>query len=137
SSRQLAEEACEIEMVRLAEPIGRQDQYIAAFGNVTAFTFHQSGEVDVEPVPVRDEVLDELESNLLILWSGVERPASVVLSEQGRRLRELEPDVIERMHSIKEIGREVHRLLVEGDVDRYGELLHHHWTQKRRLASKM
>lgn len=137
SSRQLAEEACEIEMARLGEPIGKQDQYIAAFGSVTAFTFGTDGSVQVEPVPVRDEVLDELETNLVILWSGVERPASVVLSEQGRRLRELLPDVIESMHAIKDIGHEVYRLLVGGDVDRYGELLHHHWTQKRKLASKM
>jgi D-glycero-alpha-D-manno-heptose-7-phosphate kinase len=137
SSKQLAEEASEIEMVKLGEPIGKQDQYIAAFGNVTAFTFETDGSVIVEPVPVRDEVLDELETNLTIFWSGVERPASVVLSEQGQRLRELEPGVIERMHAIKEIGREVYRLLVDGDVDRYGELLHHHWTQKRKLASKM
>lgn len=137
SSRQLAEEASEIEMVRLGEPIGKQDQYIAAFGSVTAFTFHPDGRVDVEPVPVRDEVLDELETNLVIFWSGIERPASVVLSEQGQRLRELEPEVIERMHAIKEIGHEVYRLLVDGDVDRYGELLHHHWTRKRKLASKM
>jgi len=137
SSRQLAEEACHIEIDLLGEPVGKQDQYIAAFGSVTAFTFHPGGEVEVEPVPVRDEALDELESNLVIVWSGVERPASVVLSEQGKRIRELEPDVVERMHAIKEIGREVHRLLVEGDVDRYGELLHHHWTQKRKLASKM
>lgn len=137
SSRQLAEEASEIEMVRLGEPIGKQDQYIAAFGNVTAFAFNTDGSVEVTPVPVRDEVLDELETNLVIFWSGVERPASVVLSEQGRRLRELEQPVIDRMHAIKEIGREVYRLLVDGDVDRYGELLHHHWTQKRKLASKM
>lgn len=137
SSRRLAEEACEIEMVRLGEPIGKQDQYISAFGSVTAFTFGTDGSVVVEPVPVRDDVLDELETNLVIFWSGVERPASVVLSEQGRRLRELEPEVIDRMHAIKEIGHEVYRLLVTGDVDRYGELLHHHWTQKRKLASKM
>lgn len=137
SSRQLAEEACEIEMVRLGEPIGKQDQYIAAFGSVTAFTFHTDGSVEVAPVPVRDEVLDELETNLVILWSGIERPASVVLSEQGQRLRELQPDVLERMHAIKEIGHEVYRLLAAGDVDRYGELLHHHWTAKRKLASKM
>jgi D-glycero-alpha-D-manno-heptose-7-phosphate kinase len=137
SSRQLAEEACTIEIEHLGEPIGKQDQFIAAFGSVTAFTFGPDGSVAVEPVPVRDEVLDELETNLVIFWSGIERPASVVLSEQGRRLRELEPDVIERMHSIKEIGREVYRLLIDGDVDRYGELLHHHWTAKRKLASKM
>jgi len=137
SSRQLAEEACTIEMDRLGEPIGKQDQYISAFGNVTAFTFHPDGSVEVTPVPVRGEVLDELETNLVIVWSGIERPARVVLSEQGKRLQELEPDVIERMHKIKELGHEVHRILVSGDLDRYGELLHHHWTQKRKLASKM
>jgi D-glycero-alpha-D-manno-heptose-7-phosphate kinase len=137
SSRQLAEEACTIEIEHLGEPIGKQDQFIAAFGSVTAFTFDKGGSVGVEPVPVRDEVLDELETNLVIFWSGIERPASVVLSEQGRRLRGLEPDVIERMHAIKEIGHEVYRLLTAGDVDRYGELLHHHWTAKRKLASKM
>lgn len=137
SSRQLAEEACEIEMVRLGEPVGRQDQYIAAFGNVTAFTFEPGGAVHVEPVPVTDEILDELHTNLVILWSGIERPAKVVLGEQGARLRDLDPDAIERMHRIKELGREVYRLLVAGDLDAFGELLHHHWTQKRRLASRM
>jgi D-glycero-alpha-D-manno-heptose-7-phosphate kinase len=137
SSRQLAEEACSIEIDRLGEPCGKQDQYIAAFGNITAFTFCPDGAVLVEPVPVRDEALDELETNLVIVWSGIERPARVVLREQGQRIRELEPDVIERMHRIKELGHEVYRLLAAGDVDRYGELLHHHWTQKRKLASKM
>ncbi|UQA56342.1 sugar kinase [Polyangium aurulentum] len=137
SSGQLAEEACNIEIDRLGEPIGKQDQYIAAFGNVTAFTFAPDGSVGVEPVPVRDEVLDELESNLLIIWSGIERPARIVLSEQGQRIRDLEPDVVERMHRIKEMGRETYQLLVDGDLDRYGELLHHHWSNKRKLASKM
>ena len=137
SSEQLAREACALEIDRLGEPIGKQDQYIAAYGNITAFTFAEDGSVQVEPVPIRDEVMDELESNLLIVWSGVERPARLVLAEQGQRLRELEPDVIERMHRIKEIGREVHRLLVAGKLDDYGDLLHHHWTQKRQLASKM
>jgi D-glycero-alpha-D-manno-heptose-7-phosphate kinase len=136
SSRQLAEEACQIEIERLGEPIGKQDQYIAAFGNVTAFTFDTDGAVGVAPVPVRDEVLDELESNLLIIWSGIERPARVVLSEQGQRIKE-DPDVVERMHRIKEMGHEVYRILVAGDLDSYGELLHHHWSNKRKLASKM
>lgn len=137
SSEQLAREACAIEIERLGEPIGKQDQYIAAYGNITAFTFEPDGSVRVEPVPIRDEVMDELESNLLIVWSGIERPARVVLSEQGRRLRALEPEVIDRMHRIKGIGREVYRLLVAGRLDEYGDLLHHHWTQKRRLASNM
>lgn len=137
STEQLAREACEIEIEKLGEPIGKQDQYIAAYGGVTAFTFERDGAVHVEPVPCRDEVLDELQNNLLIIYSGVERPASVVLSEQGKRVRDLDPDTVERMHRIKELGHEVYRLLVDGDVDRYGELLHEHWTNKRKLASKM
>jgi D-glycero-alpha-D-manno-heptose-7-phosphate kinase len=137
SSAQLAEEACAIEMDRLHEPIGKQDAYIAAFGSVTALTFAEDGTVGVEPVPVKDEVLDELEANLVIVYSGTERAARSILGEQGARIDRLEPAVLERMHAIKEIGHEVYRLLVRGDVDRYGELLHQHWSAKRKLASKM
>lgn len=137
SSRQLAEEACQIEIERLGEPVGKQDQYIAAFGSVAAMTFERDGSVVVEPVPARSEVLDELEANLVIVYSGIERPARVVLAEQGQRLAGDEPGMAARMHRIKEIGYEVVRLLVSGDVDRYGELLHAHWTEKRQLASAM
>ena len=137
SSRQLAEEACELEMVRLAEPIGKQDQYIAAFGNVTALTLDEDGTVHVEPVPIREEVLDELQNNLVIMYSGVERSASSVLKEQGSRVQKSEDAVLAGMHRIKELGHDVYDLLVKGEVDRYGELLHEHWTNKRKLASKM
>jgi D-glycero-alpha-D-manno-heptose-7-phosphate kinase len=137
SSRQLAEEACTIEIDRLGAPIGKQDQYIAAFGNVTALTFERDGTVQVEPVPVRDEVLDELESNLLILYSGVERPAQRVLSEQDAALRAGGGTATEGMHRIKQIGHEIYRLLCDGDLDRYGELLHEHWERKRSQASSM
>ncbi len=136
SSRQLAEEACTIEIERLGEPIGRQDQFIAAFGNLTAMTFDSDGTVHVEPVPLRDETLDELESNLVIAYTGVERPAKVVLAEQGERLR-LDEDAIAKMHRIKAMGHDVYELLVRGDLDAYGELLHEHWCQKRKLASTM
>lgn len=74
-------------MHRLGEPIGKQDQYIAAFGNVTALTLDKDGTVHVEPVPVKDEVLDELANNLVIMWSGIERAASSVLEEQGARVQ--------------------------------------------------
>lgn len=137
SSRQLAEEACELEMVRLGEPIGKQDQYIAAFGNVTALTLDKDGSVHVEPVPVRDEVIDELTNNLIIMWSGIERAASSVLAEQGSRVQKKDSSTLDGMHRIKALGHEVYDLLVKGETDRYGELLHEHWTNKRKLASKM
>lgn len=137
SSRQLAEEACELEMNRLGEPIGKQDQYIAAFGNITALTLDTDGAVHVEPVPIRDEVMDELANNLLIMWSGIERAASSVLAEQGQRVQKKDEATLEGMHRIKALGHDVYDLLVKGDIDRYGELLHEHWTHKRKLASKM
>jgi len=137
SSRDLAEQACALEIDRLGAPIGKQDQYIAAFGGVTAFTFNPDGTVHVEPVPVEDTVLDELQNNLCIIYSGVERAASVVLAEQGQRVRDLDPGTVERMHRIKALGHDVYKILVSGNIDAYGELLHEHWTNKRKLASKM
>lgn len=137
STKQLAEEACDLEMNRLGDPVGKQDQYIAAFGNITALTLDRDGTVHVEPVPVRDEVVDELESNLLIFYSGIERSARDVLAEQGANVKKKAAGTVEGMHRIKEIGHEVYRLLVRGDIDSYGELLHDHWTRKRALASKM
>lgn len=137
STKQLAEEACHIEIELLGEPIGKQDQYISAYGGVTALTFHKDGSVEAERVPAREEVLDELESNLLIFYSGVERSASVVLREQGQTIAQNKGDAVQRMHRIKELGYETRKLLLDGDVDRYGELLHEHWTNKRKLASKM
>ena len=136
-SQQLAEEACHIEIDRLGEPVGKQDQYIAAFGSVIAMTFNVDGSVEVERVPVRDEVLDELESNLVVVHSGVEREARVVLQEQGRSLREPDGKASSELDRIKELGHEVYDLLVSGEVDRYGELLHEHWTRKRRITSAM
>ena len=137
SSEQLAREACQIEIDILKEPIGKQDQYIAAYGGITAFTFNKDGTVIPERVDVSADVVDELETNLTIFYSGVERAASSVLKEQGRQIRENKDDTVKRMHRIKELGYETRDLLLKGDVDRYGEMLHEHWTNKRKLASNM
>lgn len=137
STRQLADEACELEMNRLGEPVGKQDQFIAAYGNVTALTIDKDGTVHTEPVPVSDEALDELQNNLVVVYSGIERPAKVVLGEQGERAKKQDSATIAGMNRIKELGHEVYRLLVRGDTHAYGELLHEHWMSKRQLASKM
>jgi len=137
SSQQLAEEACRIEIDILKEPIGKQDQFISAYGGITAFTFNTDGSVGAERVPIRPEVLDELESNLLIFYSGVEREASSVLSEQGKSITTNHDNAVERMHRIKALGHETKRILTSGDIDAYGELLHEHWMNKRKLAANM
>jgi D-glycero-alpha-D-manno-heptose-7-phosphate kinase len=137
SPARLAREACELEMVRLGEPVGKQDPYIAAYGNVVALRIARDGNVEVEPVPVAAGVLERLSSNLLVVYSGVERPAKLVLTEQSERLQQGQSPTLAGMHRIKALGQDVYELLVRGDVDRYGELLHEHWQYKRQLASKM
>lgn len=134
---QLAEEASHVEIDILKEPIGKQDQYIAAYGGITAFTFNKDGTVDAERVPVKDEIVDDLESNLLVFYSGVERKASVVLAEQAKTIKGNTDDAVNRMHRIKALGYETRRILVAGTLDEYGELLHEHWTMKRKLTSNM
>lgn len=137
SPAQLAEMACDIEIDRLGQPVGKQDQYISAFGGVSAITIDTDGSVHVEPVPAREEVLDELQSNLAVFYTGVERQAATVLREQVANVEAGRRATTDGMHRIKALGREVYRLLVDGDVDRYGELLHEHWQRKRALASSM
>lgn len=134
---QLAEEASHVEIDILKEPIGKQDQYIAAYGGITAFTFNKDGTVDAERLPVKDEIVDDLESNLLVFYSGVERKASVVLAEQAKTIKSNTDDAVNRMHRIKALGHETRRILVAGTLDEYGELLHEHWTMKRKLTSNM
>jgi D-glycero-alpha-D-manno-heptose-7-phosphate kinase len=136
-AEQLAREACQLEIDVLKEPIGKQDQYIAAHGGISAMTFHPDGRVDVERLNLREEVIDELETRLLIFYSGVERAASSVLVQQAGSIVENRDAAVERMHRIKALGHETRRILLAGELDSYGEMLHEHWTQKRRLAAGM
>jgi D-glycero-alpha-D-manno-heptose-7-phosphate kinase len=107
---------------------------MAAFGRVTALTFDRDGSVHVESVRVPDQALADLESNLLVFHTGIERRASDLLAEQGANLANPKAPSVEAMHQIKAIGHEVRRLLERGDVDSFGDLLHAHWLHKRKLA---
>jgi len=136
-AEQLAREACHLEIEVLGEPIGKQDQYIAAYGGISAMTFHPDGRVEVERLDLRDEVIDELESRLVVFYSGVERAASSVLVQQASSIVENRDAAVDRMHRIKALGRDTREILLSGALDSYGELLHEHWMQKRRLAASM
>ena len=136
-AEQLAREECHLEIEVLKEPIGKQDQYIAAYGGISAMHFHPDGSVDVERLPVREEVIDDLESNLVIYYSGIERAASTVLKEQARTIVENKDAAVQRMHRIKALGHETKAVLLSGEIDKYGEMLHEHWMNKRKLASNM
>ena len=137
TQKQLAEEACHIEIDILGEPIGKQDQYIAAFGGVTCLTFGKNGEVLVEPLRVSPETLDLLESNLHLFFTGKERQASDILSEQDQKSREDDPAMIDNLHQVKEIGLQTRKYLERGTVDELGDLFHAHWETKKKRSAKM
>lgn len=137
TQRQLAEEAYHIEKEILGEPVGKQDQYIAAFGGLTCLTFAKDGQVTVEPLQIADEALDKLTGNILFFYSGVERSASELLIEQEKKSRENDSGMIQSLHQIKEIGLETKAALEQGEVDRFGELLHVHWETKKKRSPKM
>jgi len=137
SQKQLAEEACHIEIDILKEPIGKQDQFMAAFGGVTCLTFDRNGDVLVEPLQIPREALEQLDNNLLMFFTGTERSASEILREQDQKSKADDPEMIQNLSQIKEIGLETRKHLEKGDVDMLGELFHVHWEIKKKRSSKM
>jgi D-glycero-alpha-D-manno-heptose-7-phosphate kinase len=134
SKHRIAELACSIEIEKLGMPIGKQDQFAAAFGGVNAFTFEREG-VAVEPLRLSRDVVEGLERGILLFYTGVAREAARVLTEQNRATLSGAAGVIEPLHTIKAVAAEVKRCFEMGDLGRFGELLHASWEQKKRLAS--
>jgi D-glycero-alpha-D-manno-heptose-7-phosphate kinase len=136
-SQQLAEEAYHIERDLLGEPVGKQDQYLAAFGGVTTMDIALDGVVKVGSLSFDENVLDNFESNLLLFYTGVRRSASDILKSQDTRAQESESDVLMRLDRIKEIGFEIRQAILAGDVKRFGELMDVHWQTKKQLSGKI
>ena len=134
---QLAEEACDIEIHRLKEPVGKQDQYIAAFGGITSFTIDTSGQVTVEPLQLSSDVVAALEDNLLLLFTGFTRRASTILGHQDAQTRRADPAMLHNLDQVKQIGYDIRRALQAGDLRAFGELMHTHWLQKRARSAGM
>jgi D-glycero-alpha-D-manno-heptose-7-phosphate kinase len=130
----LAEEACRIEIDLLKEPIGKQDQYVAAFGGINCYDVEKDGTVRVSPLQLSSHSIAELESNLLFFHTGIERDASKILGRQKSDEESGVKRVIDSMHRIKEIGFEVRDALKRGDLRRFGELLDAHWQTKKNLS---
>jgi len=137
SPQQLAEEAYTIEVEILKEPIGKQDQYIAAFGGIKCLDIKQDGQVDVTPVQVHDDTIQDMENSILLFYTGIQRRSSEILREQSQSVARDQGQVVEAMHTIKGIGYEVKAALEAGDLTHFGELLHQHWETKKRLSGKI
>ena len=136
-TQELAEMACFIEIDRLGEPIGKQDQYIAAYGGITSFNFNPDDTVTVEPVSISAETLYDLEDNLLLFFTGLSRNASSILEEQNKRTQESDMDMLNNLHVVKELGLRSRRALEDGDATLFGEIMHEHWEHKKQRSSGM
>jgi D-glycero-alpha-D-manno-heptose-7-phosphate kinase len=134
---ELAALACEIEIDRLGEPIGKQDQYIAAYGGVTCFNFNQDGSVEAVPLKISMETLFELEDNLLLFFTGYSRSASGILKDQHIRTGQADQEMLNNLHYVKELGHRSRQALEAGQTAMLGELMHEHWQHKKRRSSGM
>jgi len=134
---ELAELACHIEIDRLGEPIGKQDQYIAAYGGLTCFTFHKDGKVTAEPLKVPVDTIFQLEDNLLLFFTGYSRSASGILKDQHTRSQHNDADMLKNLHYVKELGYRSKTALEAGDFNLFGELMHEHWEHKKRRSNGM
>ena len=132
SAKQLAEEACKIEIDILGQPIGRQDQYAAAFGGVNSISFGTDGVV-VKPLDLSDDILDRLESEFTLVFTGMSRRASTVLSESP----EDEADRLSRLRAIRAQADQARALLESGDLAGLGALLESAWQAKRGITASV
>jgi D-glycero-alpha-D-manno-heptose-7-phosphate kinase len=134
---ELAELACDIEINRLREPVGKQDQYIAAYGGLTCFTFNRDDSVRAEPLPIRMDALFNLEDNLLLFFTGFSRSAGRILTDQKTRSEERDAGMLQNLHEVKELGLAARATLVKGDTPGFGALMHEQWEQKKRRSGGM
>lgn len=137
TSGNLAIEACDIEIGRLRQPVGKQDQYIAAYGGLTCFDFQPDGGVHVSPLMVTNETLRDLEEHLLLFFTGYSRNASKMLADQQSRSEKDDSAMLDSLHVAKELGIESRKALEAGDTVRFGTLMDEHWRHKRKRSPGM
>ena len=135
--RELAEEACHIEIDKLNEPIGKQDQYIAAMGGIICMTFNNDGRVEVSPLKISNETLYSLEDNLMMFFTGYSRSASSILKEQDDKSKKDEKEMTENLHFVKEIGYKSLKAFESGDLDEFAKLMNIHWEYKKERSGSM
>ncbi len=134
---EIAAQACQIELEKLHEPIGKQDQYIAAVGGLTSFHFMPSGKVEVLPVEIDEETLFNLQDNLLLFFTGYTRSASKILKEQNDRTKGVDKAMIENLHFVKELGVQSKDALESGNLRDFARLMDVHWQRKKERSGGM
>jgi len=137
STRTLAEEACEIEMNRLAQPIGKQDQYIAAYGGITCMNFHKDGYVWVDPLNISKETLYNLEDNLILFFTGFTHSAGNILKEQDDKSKKDDSEMLKNLDFVKDLGFQSKIAFEKGDLDTFADIMNVHWEHKKKRSGGM
>jgi len=135
--QQLAEEACHLEIQVLGKPIGKQDQYMAAFGGLSILDIGTDGTVAVTPAWLSQSIVDDLERNMLLFYTGTSRSAMDILLEQSRGAAQNETAVTDSLHRIKEMGFEIKEMILSGNLTEFGLALDRHWQLKKQISSKI
>ncbi len=134
---ELAAQACRIEIDILGEPIGKQDQYIAAYGGLTCFEFKPDGSVVAEALKISQETIFNLEDDLLLFFTGYSRSASAILKEQDVKSKGRDQAMIDNLHFVKELGYKSRAALESGDLAEFGRLMDVHWQNKKKRSGGM
>ncbi len=137
STRTLAEEACTIEIEKLGEHIGKQDQYISAYGGLTCMTFQKDGYVWVEPLRIGNEHFYNLEDNLAMFFTGYSHSASKILVEQDQKSKENNQEMINNLHHVKQMGYDIKDALENGKLETFAEIMNVHWQYKKKRSGGM
>jgi D-glycero-alpha-D-manno-heptose-7-phosphate kinase len=135
--QQLAELACQIEIEKLGEPIGKQDQYIAAYGGISEFTFHKDGSVSSAPLSLSVQTVHDLEDNLVLFFTGISRSAGSILKDQVDKSKANDNSMIDNLHFTKDLGLRSKAALLKNDTYNFGELMHEHWEHKKSRSKGM
>jgi D-glycero-alpha-D-manno-heptose-7-phosphate kinase len=133
----LAAEACHIELEILGKPIGKQDQYMAAFGGLTVLEIETDGSVRAKRLPVDHDIVEKLENDILLFYTGTNRDALTILSSQNSATKAKDSKVVGSLLEIKSIGMEIAESIQKGNLRRFGELMDMHWISKKRLSGNV
>ena len=134
---ELAEQACNIEINVLKEPVGKQDQYIASYGGIMRLEIDKSGNVNALPAKLSPQTIFGLEDNLAMFFTGYARSASQLLGEQDRKSKQDDAEMLDNLHFVKELGMRIDKALEDGQLQLFGELMHEHWVHKKKRSKCM
>lgn len=133
----IAEQACHIEMNLAGHPVGKHDHYLAAFGGITVLEINKDGRVSVSPADISLSTVEEFRSNVLVFYTGILRSSTDILESQRKDTKRNNGAVVDSLHYTKELGYRIKEALEIGDLERFGQLLHEHWENKKRRSNQI